>query len=540
MAEPQLLRPVELARDAMDWTGRWRGEDVWQVLLAARDGDMATLTRLLQRDATLAQAEFWYTAPLHFAVREGHLDAVRLLLAHGADLFGRSYYAQEPLLQVAEDRERSEVAAYLRQELQRRAESDGTTHPIHAAIEAGDRAAVAKLLDNDASLANRGDSVGRRPLHYAVEAGDQDMAELLLNAGADVDAVGFSSDNRLGGYGFRPIAVALWHHPYWQQRNDYDMVSRLLAAGAGYSITVAAALGDEARVRELLRADASRANEQEPGGKRPLSAAAERNRPRIVELLLAGGADPNLPEGPNCPRGFALWAASHFGHTDIAEQLLAAGADPNADVESSGTPTGSAKDAAMRVLLQRHGGRVPLSQHFYEGNIDVIAALLEEKPALFDAERTAEGFTLGATAGHEAMLQLMLARGLRVPAELTVCQSYLWQRLELARLLLDHDMDPNLPNWQQVRPLHHMAAKGQVETARLFLAAGADAGAIDEEYRSTPLGWAARAGQAHFVRFALENGFPLAGEGTPAWAQPRAWAERRGHDEIVALLAAAG
>ena len=53
-------------------------------------------------------------------------------------------------------------------------------------------------------------------------------------------------------------------------------------------------------------------------------------------------------------------------------------------MESSGTPTGSAKDADLRALLYRYGGRVELNQHAHEGNIDTIAALLDAKPDLFD------------------------------------------------------------------------------------------------------------------------------------------------------------
>ena len=114
-----------------------------------------------------------------------------------------------------------------------------------------------------------------------------------------MDASGFSSDDRLGGTGFRPVVLALWHHPYWQQRNDYAIAHQLLERGARYSITVAAALGDEKRVRDLLASNAELANDQEPGGKRPLSAAAERNHVGVVNRLLDAGADPNLDDAPS-------------------------------------------------------------------------------------------------------------------------------------------------------------------------------------------------------------------------------------------------
>ena len=93
MSEPQLIRPFELVPDELDWTGRWLGETVWQVLNAARDGDAFRLRAMLEDDPTLVQAEFWYTPPLHFAVRESHLDAARTLLDAGADIFHRSFYA---------------------------------------------------------------------------------------------------------------------------------------------------------------------------------------------------------------------------------------------------------------------------------------------------------------------------------------------------------------------------------------------------------------------------------------------------------------
>ena len=532
----ELIKPIELIAGDKDWTDTWRADDVWAVLNAARDGDVASLRALLTRDPTLVRAEYWYTPPLHFAVREGHLEAVKVLVEAGGDLTHRSLHGGEPLIEIALDRDHDDVAQYLRGELEGRAQSDGTSHAIHEAVADDDLARVEGLLSADPRLSNRGDALGRRPLHRAVDASSQAMVDLLLRHGADIDRAGFSAEDRLGGDGFRPITLALWHTPYWRQRNDYAMVRHLIDHGARYTITVAAALGDEDRIRELLGQYPALANDLESCGKRPLSAAAERGHGEIVDALLDAGADPTLAEGPMCPHGNALWSAARFGHAAIAERLLVTGADPNGYMESSGTPTGSAKDADMRALLYRYGGRVGIDQHVHEGGIDAVAALLDARPELFDEIRTTEAFTLAVSAGHDAIVRLLLARGLRVPAVVTYCQSYLWRSLDLARLLLEHGMDPSLPNWQRVTPLHYLAAAGDIDKAKLFLEYGADANAVDEEYRTNPLGWAARKGQVDFVRFALEHGFEASLPSAPDWAQPVSWARRRGHGAIVGLL----
>ena len=71
--------------------------------------------------------EYNYTPPIHFAVREGHLGIVKLLIDRGADLAYRSYPFQDSLLTIAEDHEQEEVAALLRGHITRRFKlKDGT------------------------------------------------------------------------------------------------------------------------------------------------------------------------------------------------------------------------------------------------------------------------------------------------------------------------------------------------------------------------------------------------------------------------------
>ena len=513
---------------------------LWNLVNAARDGDLPEVKRILDARPDAVDAGFWYMRPIHFAVREGHLDLVKFLVEEKkADFTQESLYGQETLLQMAEDREHADTAAYLRGLFREQLSSDGSTLAIHEAAEKGETQKVMDELERDATLLERGDAYGRRPLHYAVFTQNNELVDLLLAQSADVNATGFAGDTRLGGFGFTPLALSLWWHQYWRMRNDYTIAQKLLDNGATYNITIAAALGDSERVENLLSEDQGLANFHDSCGKRPLSAASERNHQDIVEMLLKAGALPNLPDGPVAPKGYALWAAARFGYIDIAKILLDHGADPNADVESSGNPTESAKDQDMRSLLYTYGGSQRLSSHFHQGNIDTIAALVKFAPDSFDELVATVAFTHCVSSGHADIIKILLRHGVRVPSTVNYCQSYLWHNLDLTRVLLEHEMDPDLPNWQHIRPLHYIGRSGDVNAAELFLEFGANPHAVDEEYRTTPLGWAAKNGQKEFVEYWLKK-FPesrdIDSPDVPHWATPLAWAQKRGHQEIAELL----
>jgi len=101
-------------------------------------------------------------------------------------------------------------------------------------------------------------------------------------------------------------------------------------------------------------------------------------------------------------------------------------------------------------------------------------------------------------------------------------------------------MSPDQMNWQRQTLLHHASTQATTECASILLDAGASISARDDEYRSTPLGWAARANLPAMVAFLLSRGAPTHLPDDEPWATPLAWATRRGHTKVIELLRGAG
>jgi ankyrin repeat protein len=305
---------------------------------------------------------------------------------------------------------------------------------------------------------------------------------------------------------------------------------------------MAAAKGDLARVRELLEQGPTLANRVADYGSyyvgcgAPLKNAALGGNIEIVKLLLEYGADPNLPEEGIAPRGHALHMAVCYGHIEIVRLLLEHGAYPSVEVESSADTLSAAlgeagysteRNQEMVDLLCSYGAARPVHLLAHCNDLQTAAAVFAANPGLAD-----DTDALGSAGSHEAFVRLML----RYQPDLPKRRAIGGGTRAITELLFQHGMNANQPNWLRITPLHHFAGSGDVENAAIFIEHGADLNAREEEFCSTPLGWAARCGKTRMVELLLRRGAkPNLPDDFP-WATPLQWATRRGHDEIVRIL----
>ena len=542
----------------------------WEVLTAAYSGDVAAMRLLLAEDPKRSRDGYFYTPPIHFAVREGHLEIVRMLLDAGADSEWNGHYGSS-LIDLARERGHDAVAELLRETNARRGRTPPAAtredHPIHIAAQEGDVRRVRELLDADPSLINRGDRSGGTPLHRAAAGSSRQVIELLLDRGADIHAIhgaGLGSSSGFADVDVQAIDIALWggfgrrpRPPLWKMLICFFQASRprphdvatarfLISRGATYDLTVAAALGDLDRVKAILDKDPDQIKVARPNGRRALTTAVEFGHEDIARLLLERGADPTWPE-LNANRGGALHAAARAGNRALVELLLAHGADPNGHSDSGGNSVYAAKTKEIRAILEAHGGTVDPFDLVWMDEDDEVMRRVTKDPK--SAELGCGGvFTAVVTRGKRDLLKRLLDAGIRVPNVVTGCQSYILEQADMLRTLLDHGMNPNTCNWQGQTMLHMLCrqdADGKQEEsnklkAGMLLDAGANISAREDAYSATPLGWAALSNNIGMVRFLLSRGAPTNLPDDKPWSTPLAWATKRGNAEVVKILRDAG
>lgn len=370
MNNSRLTQPEEMKTRAYVYgVEKLNGYDAWALFQACALGNLPKAKSLLAKDRRLVNAQHWYRFPIHDAVSAGHAEIVKLLLEHGADP-GQSRYTYDSwdkLLLGARERGHRQIASLLQRAMRKRFDYSPDFDALKQAIIARDSHAIGAVLRRQPKLGRASDALGNNALHWSVITRQLDLIARLVELGTPIDA------QRADGH--TPVLLAVnGATDYWYRatrgrshpslRNTFVLVGSLLAHGAKYNISVAAAAGDLERVEQLLKKDSGLARRLDSTRISPLSYAAREGHLHIVQLLLERGADPNTPEDA-APLGRALYEACCRNHLEAAELLLKHGANPNGEVDSCeccltiGAIYHGDRAKPLQRLLRRHGAITP-------------------------------------------------------------------------------------------------------------------------------------------------------------------------------------
>ncbi|WP_345105681.1 ankyrin repeat domain-containing protein [Mucilaginibacter panaciglaebae] len=294
---------------------------VWLMLQAAYYGDLEKVQALASECEGLLYAQYNYAPPIHFAVREGHIELVKYLLSRGAhDSAYRFYPFLDSMQTVALDRGYKEIAAllddYAGKDCARYKGDNGKItynrtsqqKEFEKAVSRNQLRKVKNILEQHPEFALDDTYFWSEGILTApVKEGGYAMADMLISYGAKVPKILKWAQF----YYFETLAHAEFIMARGMDANTISWQHVTLLhdmAQKGYLDKAALLLGYGAAINALDEAYLST----------PLGLAARWGHLPMVELLLTHGADPKLA-GADWATPLA-WAESK-GHKHIAELL---------------------------------------------------------------------------------------------------------------------------------------------------------------------------------------------------------------------------
>lgn len=314
-----------------------------------------------------------------------------------------------------------------------------------------DHAPVVKLLlERGADPNIRDDGDNATPLHFAAEHQDLAVIQMLIEHGADP----------IGDGTMHELDVLGWATAWDYIQAKPEVVQYLLSHGAQHSIFSAVAMGAIDEIRTIVSREPDALN-------RPMDATNSRRRP--------------------------LHLAIKKGQRTALEVLLALGADTEARDRTGLTPLDQAALAgehdSARLLLD-HGASLDLPAAVALGRTTDIERLLAQEPqCLKPGHKWGTLIVRAAERAPAPVIEALLRHGASPDAR--------------------DDVATGNDRTLGTTALHLAAFRGNADAVRVLLAHGADPAARESEHGSTPLGWAAYAGQEATRQLLLNAPFDI-------------------------------
>jgi ankyrin repeat protein len=269
-------------------------------------------------------------------VKNGHLEAVGVLLDHGADIEQRDWEIGNALTHAALHGYVDMAKLLLDRGANVEAQSTNNLWTaLHVGADEGHAEVVHALLEHNANAHHR-NAIGETALHRAAAGGHVECVRMLIDAGVDVDlqdtSDGYSALMRASQSGHLEAVRLL----LGGGRVD---VNKLELEDTGAQVELRRLDGNTALsfstnrnhtdISKLLLEHGADPNSQNNKGESVLMYAAEAGNAEIVQLLLVRGAI--AEQRSHSPRSWTppMWAAQN-GHEEVARTLMIGGARPDA------------------------------------------------------------------------------------------------------------------------------------------------------------------------------------------------------------------
>ena len=319
---------------------------------AAMRGDAEAVRALLADGADVNAAHGDGMTALHWAALNGNAEIARLLIGAGAVLEAGTRLGAHTPLHVAARAGHGEIVEILAGAgADAAALTETGAAPLHFAAAAGDVRAVTAVLEHGAPVDALEPEWGQTPLMFAAALGRTEAVVALLEAGADATATARVMDlverdiaDRASERRRRAEIAAM--------RGGTDAQTYPVESGVAGVVDRNAAAASPSResqardaAQEALEAQ-RRTGEPIPlnyagligqhGGLSAIHLAAREGQTATVMALLDGGVDIDFPSAADNTTPMLMAAIN--GYFDLVAELLALGADPNLASDAGATP----------------------------------------------------------------------------------------------------------------------------------------------------------------------------------------------------------